>query len=65
MNVYQKLQPERIVRMDELLRRLQISRATVYRWTDEGKFPRPMRLGPRAMGWKESVLSEWIENLGD
>ena len=52
--------PDRVVRMGELLRRLQISRATVYRWVDGGKFPRPVRLGERTIGWRESALSAWL-----
>ena len=55
-----ELDSERIVRMEELLRRLQISRATVYRWLDEGRFPRPVRLGERTIGWKESSLAGWL-----
>jgi prophage regulatory protein len=55
-----EMDSERIVRMDELLRRLQISRATVYRWLDEGRFPRPVRLGERTIGWRESSLSGWL-----
>lgn len=51
---------ERIVRMDELLRRLQISRATVYRWLDQKRFPRPVRLGERTIGWRSSDLSGWL-----
>jgi len=33
-----------------------ISRATVYRWIESGKLPDPIRLSPRIVGWKRSVL---------
>lgn len=55
-----EMDSERIVRMEELLRRLQVSRATIYRWLDEQRFPRPIRLGERTIGWKESSLAEWL-----
>ena len=35
-----------------------ISRATVYRWIESGKLPDPIRLSPRIVGWKRSVLDD-------
>jgi prophage regulatory protein len=33
---------------------------TRYRLIVEGKFPPPIRLGPRAVGWPESWLYKWL-----
>ncbi|HIM08793.1 MAG TPA: AlpA family phage regulatory protein [Gammaproteobacteria bacterium] len=35
-----------------------ISRATVYRWIESGQLPEPIRLSPRIVGWKRSVLDD-------
>lgn len=28
-----------------------------------GRFPAPVRIGPRAIGWRASEIEAWIENL--
>lgn len=37
------------------------SRATIYRMMDEGRFPRPIKLGPKSTAW----LSEDIQKFRD
>ena len=49
-----------ILRRPEVLSRLHISHATLYRMVARGEFPRPVRLGPRAVGWFEAEVGEWL-----
>ena len=37
-----------------------LSRSTLYQYIKDGDFPKPVRLGLRAVGWLESDISEWI-----
>jgi prophage regulatory protein len=37
-----------------------LSRSTVYQRVTEGRFPRPVSLGARAVGWIEAEVDEWI-----
>ena len=37
-----------------------LSRSTIYQYIKDGMFPKPVPLGPRAVGWLESDVSEWI-----
>ncbi len=53
----------RIIRRQELLSLLGISNATLYRWLNEGDFPRPKKLGANSVGRLESDVREWLENL--
>ena len=39
-----------------------LSRASIYRLMREGKFPRPVRLGERAVTWTIDDLEIWAEN---
>lgn len=39
-----------------------LSRSTIYAMMSDGKFPRPYRIGRRAVAWKESDLIEWLES---
>ena len=38
-----------------------LSRSTIYQHMQAGVFPRPVRLGPKAVGWLESEVLAWIE----
>ena len=39
-----------------------ISRATIYVLMSEGAFPRPRRVGKRAVRWSYSEIQEWLAN---
>jgi predicted DNA-binding transcriptional regulator AlpA len=35
-------------------------RSTTYDWIKKGHLPKPIQIGPRRVGWLESVLLQWI-----
>ena len=37
-----------------------ISRTTIYRLMRAGAFPEPIRIGPRAVRWREDDLVKWL-----
>lgn len=55
----------RFLRLPEVLARTGLSRSTIYVRLDEGRFPRPVSLGGRAVGWIESEVDEWIRERID
>lgn len=55
--------PDRIVRLPEVKHLLGgVSSASVYRWMQRGLFPRPQKIGMRAVGWKLSDVMHFVEN---
>jgi len=54
---------DRIIRRAELLRMCGLSKSTVWRRIKEGKFPAPVSLGARAVGWRESEVRSYLANL--
>ena len=52
---------------DSLLRRPAVealtglSRAWIYAAMSRGDFPRPVKIGRRAVAWPKSLIDEWIE----
>lgn len=36
------------------------SRATIWRWTRNGNFPRPLRIGPNSIAWTQEQLDAWL-----
>ena len=38
-----------------------LSRSSLYRLSAAGLFPRPIKLGARAVGWRADEIAAWIE----
>ncbi|MEY5007664.1 MAG: hypothetical protein RL764_980 [Pseudomonadota bacterium] len=53
---------------DKVLRRKEVEAlcgikcSTLYDWMKLGHFPRPVALGPKAVGWRESDVAAWLES---
>lgn len=54
---------EKLLRRPEVEAITGLSRASIYARMAKGDFPRPMRLGPRAVAWRDSDVQEWIDSL--
>lgn len=52
---------QRILRLPEVLALTGLSRSKIYSAVAENAFPRPLPLGPRAVGWLEREISLWID----
>ena len=37
-----------------------LSRSAIYAAMDDGRFPRPVRIGKRAVAWRESDVLDWM-----
>jgi len=49
------------LRMPSVIRRTGLGRSTIYRLIAERKFPSPVRLAGRAVGWRRTDLDRWSE----
>ena len=52
----------RIIRRREVEEMVGLSRSTIYALMKRDLFPRPVRLGARAVGWREAEISAWISS---
>ena len=50
----------KIYRLKELKEILGVGKSTIYYWIKEGKFPRPIHLGQRCVGWLSSDIERWL-----
>ena len=48
-----------ILRRPEVSRRTGLGRSAIYAAIQEGRFPRPVKLGPRAVGWVLAEIDTW------
>lgn len=53
---------ERILRRPDVEQLTGLSRSTIYAMISEGSFPRPVRLGKRAVGWPASQVEAWLQS---
>ena len=51
-----------IMRMPEVVRVTGLSPATIYRYIKAGTFPRAVKLGKRARGWRSDDVQQWIDD---
>ena len=50
-----------IIRLKDVIVLTGLSRSTIYLRMVQGKFPKKINLGSRAVGWISSDVNEWIE----
>lgn len=51
-----------IFRRPDVERITGLSRSTLYAMISEGDFPKPVKLGKRAVGWREADIVAWLES---
>jgi len=51
-----------ILRLALVKQRTGLSRSSIYSGVKQGTFPAQISLGPRAVGWLESSIDEWIQS---
>lgn len=50
-----------ILRRKTVESRTGLSRSTLYKLIQEGKFPKPVSLGARSVGWNSLHIDQWVE----
>ena len=50
----------RLLRRPEVEKLTGLSRSSIYALMDRGEFPRPRRIGQRAVAWDEATLERWL-----
>jgi prophage regulatory protein len=53
------------VKLDEVKRRVGLSKTMIYRLVQEGKFPAPYKLSPFASRWSDREIVAWIDDVPD
>ena len=51
---------QRILRRREVESIVGVSRATIYHWMSEKRFPEPVKLGTRSVGWTSEAIEAWL-----
>ena len=54
-----------ILRLPAVKARTGLSRSSIYAYIADDRFPSPIPLGARAVGWLESEIAEWLQSRVD
>ena len=52
--------PDHLLRRDEVEAQTGLSRSAIYRLMRAGQFPEPIKVGPRAVPWPQSEISQFL-----
>jgi|TARA_R100001132_G_C3253305_1_gene79737 prophage regulatory protein len=51
----------RLIRLPEVISKVGYARSNIYKLIADGEFPKQVRLGKRAVAWRERDINQWIE----
>lgn len=51
-----------VIRLPEVRSRTGLSRSSIYAMMSSGAFPKPVKLGARAVGWLEAEVGDWLNS---
>lgn len=61
----QEPKPKRLLRLQQVLERIPVSKSTWWAGVRSGRFPESIRMGERCTMWRESDIDAWIEKISE
>ena len=52
---------ERLIRRPEVEKMVGLKRSAIYKKMERGEFPKPVRIGERAVAWRLSEIIKWMD----
>lgn len=52
--------PARLLRRKDVENAVGLKRSSIYELIKRGEFPRPIRIGLKAVGWLEHEVNDWL-----
>ncbi|HBK3325498.1 TPA: AlpA family transcriptional regulator [Vibrio parahaemolyticus] len=52
----------RLIRLNEVMAITGLSRSSIYRYIDEGRFPEAVSIGSRTVAWVDREILRWVES---
>ena len=50
----------KILRINQVIEMTTLGRSTIYKYINEGTFPKQIKMGARASGWLQADVENWI-----
>lgn len=55
----------KVIRLVQVMESTGLGRSTIYKYIAAQKFPIPLQLSERCVGWLESEVQQWIQSRVD
>ena len=59
------IEPDRLIKLEEVKRRVGLGKTMIYRLIGEGIFPAPYKISPFASRWSDREIVAWIIDVKD
>ena len=56
-------QIDRIMKIQEVVKITGLPKSTIYAKMEKNEFPKPLKLSIRSVGWRQSTIKKWIDEL--
>lgn len=53
---------DRLITIKDMCALINRNRRTLWSWVKNGKFPEPLRINGRTVGWRASSYQAWLDN---
>jgi prophage regulatory protein len=50
----------RMLRLPDVVEKIGVHAATLYRWEQKGLFPRRIQIGPHTVAWRADEIEAWL-----
>ncbi len=57
------MEESRLLRLPAVLKITGLKKSSIYAGAKKGTFPKPVKVGARAVAWRVDELERWIEDL--
>lgn len=54
---------KKLLRLQQVIERVALSKSTIYRCMEDGSFPRPLKLGSRMVRWLSDDIDNYLSRL--
>ena len=54
---------KKLLRLQQVIERVALSKSTIYRGMDDGSFPRPLKLDSRMVRWLSEDIDNYLSRL--
>jgi prophage regulatory protein len=61
--VTHEIEPDRLLKLNEVKRRVGLEKSMIYRLIQTGKFPEPYKVASCASRWSEHEISSWLHDI--
>ena len=65
MSDVQSILSKRLLRINQVLALVPVGRSSWWEGCRTGRYPKPIKLGPRTTVWRAEDIAAFIENLGN